>query len=54
MLVTDVGMSTDVRLLHPLNAQFPMLVTEVGITTCLAPLQSEHVAHSTTSSTVAV
>ena len=33
MLVTELPMETEVRLLQPENAELPMLVTELGIVT---------------------
>ena len=33
MLVTELGIVTEVRLVQPLNAHTPMLVTEFGIVT---------------------
>ena len=33
MEVTELGMVTEVRLLHPLNAWLPMEVTELGMVT---------------------
>jgi hypothetical protein len=41
MLVTELGIVTLVRLLHPEKAQSPMLVTELGIVTLVILLQSE-------------
>ena len=37
MLVTELGISTEVRLEHPENAELPMLVTELGISTEVRP-----------------
>jgi len=40
MLVTDVGMATLVKELHPLKAQASMRVTDVGMTTLAKERQS--------------
>ena len=42
MLVTELGISTEVRLEHPRNALSPMLVTELGISTAVRLLQSSN------------
>ena len=39
MLVTELGMITEVRPLHPEKAYPPMLVTELGMVTEVRPLQ---------------
>ena len=39
MLVTESGIVTEVRLVHPENARAPMLVTESGIVTDVRLLQ---------------
>ena len=39
MLVTELGIVTEVRPLQPEKAPFPMLVTEFGMVTEVNPLQ---------------
>ena len=39
MLVTELGIVTEVRREQPENAEFPMLVTELGIVTEVRPVQ---------------
>ena len=39
MLVTELGMVTEVRFQQPENADLPMLVTELGMVTEVRPLQ---------------
>ena len=43
MLVTELGMVTEVRPLQPENALPPMLVTELPMETEVRPVQSENV-----------
>ena len=40
MLVTELGMVTEVKLLQPEKAELPMLVTELPMVTEVSPLQS--------------
>jgi hypothetical protein len=41
MLVTEDGIVTDVKPVHPENAELPILVTEDGIVTDVNPVQPE-------------
>ena len=41
MLVTELGIVTEVRLLQPEKALIPMLVTELGMVSVLSPLQPQ-------------
>ena len=41
MLVTELGIVTDVKPLQPRKALLPMLVTELGIVTDVKPVQKE-------------
>ena len=43
ILVTELGIVTEVRLLHLAKASSPILVTELGIVTEERPLQPEKV-----------
>ena len=40
MLTTEWGISIDDKLVHPTNAVAPMLVTELGITVFIQPVNS--------------
>ena len=42
MLVTELGIVTDVKPEQPENAEFPMLMTELGIVTEVKPEQPEN------------
>ena len=45
ILVTELGIVTEVRPLQPSKADSPILVTELGIVTEVRPVQSSFVAH---------
>ena len=42
MLVTEFGIITDVKPVHPEKAALPILVTEFGIVTDVKPVISQH------------